>query len=341
MSDIGILLFDNTTSTQPIEKINNQFLSIKTFSDTESASIDTYLFDKNDKAVVFSPLGHIYLTTIDSRNNPIYPPVMVLQNPIINFDTKYYQTHYTNWKKLDYTMFSAFNSDITSPQFYVSLPTRLGNGAIGSGYILYRNSVYPNTGIYQLAYNPFHRATNPHEFPINEKPVLFSQYCDAIQFQDQGCYCSYSDDNRCIYAAAGSDTTGKLILDIKGKEDPAYLNALNGFKLNCGCNTICKTWLGRQNISRTNLSTCSVSTSNVFCAAGITSDVQSQIKASGININQMCGINNNNQPPAPDTPKSNNQQSVTDTPKSNHLMMITIAVLLFVVIIAIILIYFK
>lgn len=301
MSNIGTLFFNKGKSEYPIKLINEQFLSIKTFDEKDTEDIDNCIFNKSNPklGLVFSPIGHVYLTSVDSNGNPTDNVSRVFKNPIVEFTSYYYHNNFTNWQVLNYESFSKFNRDIIYPQFFVSLPTNLGNGTIGSGYILYRDTVYPSLGSYHLLYNPFHRANSPNNLPINTSPVQFANYCNSIQFQDPGCYCSDDMYHRCVFAAANSDYIGESLLNLSGQSDPAFINSLNSFKANCGCNSVCKSWQGLPNIIASNRPNCSESTSNVFCTAGLSAQTQSEIKTTGVNISQNCGINNQTTPPTP------------------------------------------
>ena len=317
MSNFGTKIYNGVKVEPPIS-IKEKFLSITTFDgSTDTDDIDKCIFNLQGTtdALVFSPVGHIYLTSIDASGNLLNNSPRVLKNPIVTFDPDYYHDNFTNWKPVDYKYFFNFNSDIQYPQFFVSLDGDLGKGVIGSGYILYRDSAYPITGTYHLLYNPFNRASKVSDLPINLTPVRFSNYCNSIQFQDSACYCNDDSYHRCVYAAANSDKIGNQLINIgKGISDPSFLNSLNGFKANCGCNSVCKRWEGRRNIISSNLATCAQSTSNVFCTAGLSAATQGEIQSTGINITQNCGMN-----PSP-SPKQTQMQTEVIEAHSNKII---------------------
>jgi hypothetical protein len=283
----------------PIKYFNDYFLSLASFPEN-TADIDGAIFGGSSLVLVFSPKGHIFLTkrvapsgNLEDPKN--YTPV-VLKNPIASYDDSYYKNNFTNWYPVDYTGFVKYNSSIPFPQYFLSIPGDLGNGVVGSGFILYRDTAYSkssSTGVYHILYNPFSRASSAANLPMNLKKHLFTDYCSRVEFQDAACYCTDDKNHRCIYAAAMSDTMGEAILDAKQQADSNDLGALSAFIGNCACNTVCKNWAGSKNLAIP--PSCSESVSNVFCAGGLSAKTKSIIEIKGnVNLEQTCGINNKN-----------------------------------------------
>ena len=298
MTDIGQIIFNKGKFTGSPTRIVNGLLVIYTFDSTTTPStsdIDQCIYntDKdNNNVLVFSPKGHLYFTSLDSNGNLANTFISKFSNPINPNES--YSDNYTNWTAIDYTKFSLYNSSLAYPQFFSSLSANLGNIAIGSGYLLYRDKIWSNSydnSKYYLLYNPFNRVQNDGSILINSKPALFSQYCNDVGFQDESCYCSNNKYNRCLYAFAGSQAAGDTILSIdKSTLSPSALQSVNGISANCACNDICQKWLGKNLLE--NQPNCSDSTVNVICGVNISAQDKSKIESpGGIKTEQICSAN--------------------------------------------------
>lgn len=326
MVDIGQMIFrtGQVKASSPV-KIMQRFLVIYTFDDTTTPStddIDTYIFNSDDKhKLVFSPKGHLYFTELDSNGNLASNPTSSFPNPINPFET--YSDSFTNWSPIDYTKFTAFNTAFPFPQFFPSLSDGFGSGVSGTGYMLYRDTVWTGKisdgSKYYLLYNPFNRIQSNGNILANTQNNTFSIYCQNINFQDESCYCLNDNNNRCLYAFAGSQTAGDTILNIDlSNASPSALQSINGVKVNCGCNKICQNWSGKNALETK--PNCSSSTTNVICGVNVSAAEKSSIQlAGGIQTTQNCSAN---------TQDGSGQQGQAGTP--NIILPLTIAVVVIV-----------
>jgi hypothetical protein len=338
-TDIGQQIFRTgaaDSSKTPVQ-IMEKFLVIYTFDNVSTTpsvnDIDGYIFSpKGNQALVFSPKGHLYFTTVDSNGNLINPPTSIFPNPINPYES--YSANFTNWEKIDYTKFSLYNSSLAFPQYFASLSGNLGNNAVGSGYLLYRNTVWSGktndtTAKYYLLYNPFNRAQSDGNILINSQPLFFSNYANQIQFQDESCYCTDDKNHRCLYALAGAQSAGDTILNIDvTKIAPDSLQSIAGLKANCGCNKICQGWLGKNLLK--NRPNCTSTTTNVICGVNISASDKSTLDlAGGVKTTQNCSTNSNN---SNSSNNSNNQIPPSQAP--NIILPLSIAVVVIILAIA-------
>lgn len=300
MTDIGINIFSFNKSSTTSPYTQSGFLIITKFGDSDSADIDKAIFNSNSgNVVVFSPRGNLYITSLDSSGRLTKNFSKKISNPINSNEN--YVGDYTNWSQIDYTKYSNYNNTIPYPQFFTSLPQDFGNGVIGSGYILYRDSVYKaDKANYYLLYNPFDRFLY-----INTKPGTFSDYCEKIEFQGDSCYCKNDSNNKCLYALAGNQTAGETIqnLDISNA-NAAALNSYNSMFTNCGCNKICSNWPGMSNLA--NKPTCASVNTSVICGVNISATDKGKIELGDIKTAQNCSANNSTIAPATTSTSSTN-----------------------------------
>ncbi len=281
------------TTNPNVKLFSDRYLILKTIEEEDAQLLDNCIYNTNNsQVVVFSPLGNLYFTTLNTDGTLNSNYKKIIKNPITNLVVE--QADFLDWNPINYQAFSDFNSSITWPQFFVSLPMLFENtGSIGSGYILYRDMPYTGTNNgdgakYLLMYNPYGRNN-----AINNMPTAFSRYCKTIQFQDPSCYCRNDPSFKCVSAFAGSDANGNIIKNLDlSNVPPEGLIAYNSILANCGCNSTCQNWIGLPTlVEKPN---CSTVNQSVICGVNISATEESQLKTRGIKINQRCKSNSNN-----------------------------------------------
>jgi len=358
MANILYTIYNNyVDSTTPSEHVENGFVKIHTFDTTSTVTPDTLdqaIFGGTGEAsyLVFSPAGCIYV--LDSTTNAM---IASFSNPlgVPEVFNKYWSKTDSNGKRksiVDYTKFNPYNTSVTMPQYFASMGGSLGNNAVGSGYLLYRDAVYPAAGNYYLLINPINRAYSNSDgntvFPLNDNASNVSAYCGTIQHQDSACYCS-NTFNRCHYASANGEGTYNTITEsVKSTTNPSAISALNALENECVCNGICQEWGGYANL--TTKPQCSTNNTNVFCGVNLVASDGGQIKTGGLNIAQNCNADNAKTTPdapppstttdAPTTPNTTTPNTTkkksTDSKSDKKKIYIAVAVIVILVIIGVI-----
>ena len=324
MANILYTIYNNyVDSSTPNDYIENGFVKIHTF-DTNSpvtpAILDEAIFGgaNSTSYLVFSPAGCIYV--LDNTTNAM---IASFSNPlgVPEVFKKYWSTKLDSLgnreNSVDYTKFNAYNTPSTTitimPQYFASMDGSLGNNAVGSGYLLYRDTVYPAAGNYYLLINPINRAYTTKDgntvFPLNDNAANVNAYCGTIQHQDSACYCS-NTFNRCHYASANGEGTYNTITNsVNSTTSPSAISALNALENECVCNGICQTWGGYANL--TTKPQCSTNNTNVFCGVNLVASDGGQIKTGDLNIAQNCNANNSKATPDATTPDATTPNTTT------------------------------
>ena len=256
--------------------VNNlNFLIVATFNESSSPSSTTLTNviinnTNNTNTLQFTKNGSLFLNGEYLFQNPLTQS----ENPDSTIPS------------VNITQYSPWNSYHQTPNFILSN----GDGK----WILCDDT--EKSGNFYLLYNPI----NTQQFTWNNN--TFGDYCEAIQYQDPGCYCANypGKPKKCSYAVFPSESDAIPFVDTIQTE-AQNVSAQQNLNNTCGCNSICQQYLKNSNNSPVHsqpVTECNKTMVSTFCNAGAIAQTGGQVSANGLRITQNCG-NDNTYPAVP------------------------------------------